>query len=51
MMLALHHILFKKYKEGAWVAQSVKAVTPDLGSGRDCMVPECEPYLTTSALH
>ena len=34
----------KAVKGGVWVAQSVKRVTPDFGSGHDLMVREFEPH-------
>ena len=42
-------LLAKAYKNigvwGAWVAQSVKHLTLDLGSGHDLMVHEFEPHI------
>ena len=32
-------------KRGAWVAQSVKHLTLDFGSGHDLMVPEFKPRI------
>ena len=47
-ILPLFNVL-KKDVRGAWVAQSVKRLTLDFGSGRDLTVGEIEPH--DEALH
>ena len=40
-----HELISEVEVRGAWVAQSVKCLTLDFGSGRDLAVREFEPHV------